>query len=47
MLESHNKILEVLKPYLDAKFVYDPAVNEIYLAIWINYFRSRCFGSKN
>ena len=31
---SHNKILEVLKPYLDAKFVYDPAVNEIYLAIW-------------
>lgn len=33
-VESHNKILEVLKPYLDAKFVYDPAVNEIYLAIW-------------
>jgi hypothetical protein len=33
-VKSHNKILEVLKPYLDAKFVYDPAVNEIYLAIW-------------
>lgn len=33
-VESHNKILEILKPYLDAKFVYDPAVNEIYLAIW-------------
>jgi hypothetical protein len=33
-VESHNKILKVLKPYLDAKFVYDPAVNEIYLAIW-------------
>jgi len=30
----HNKILEVLKPYLDAKFVYDPAINEIYLAVW-------------
>ena len=33
-IKTHNKILEVLKPYLDAKFVYDPAVNEIYLAIW-------------
>ena len=33
-VKSHNKILEVLNPYLDAKFVYDPAVNEIYLAIW-------------
>jgi len=33
-IKSHNKILEVLSPYLDARFVYDPAVNEIYLAIW-------------
>lgn len=31
---SHNKILELLRDYLDAKFVYDPAVNEIYLAVW-------------
>jgi hypothetical protein len=31
---GHNKILELFKPIIDAKFVYDPAVNEIYLAIW-------------
>jgi hypothetical protein len=35
-IHSHNKILEVLSPYLDAKFVYDPAINEIYLAVWKN-----------
>ena len=33
-VSSHDKILELFKPILDAKFVYDPAVNEIYLAIW-------------
>jgi hypothetical protein len=33
-VEKHNKVLEVLEDYLDAKFVYDPAINEIYLAVW-------------
>jgi hypothetical protein len=33
-IEKHNQILEILKSYLDAKFVYDPAINEIYLAVW-------------
>lgn len=32
--KKYDEILESFKPVLDAKFVYDPAVNEIYLAIW-------------
>lgn len=31
---GHNEILEEFKSNLDAKFVYDPAINEIYLAVW-------------
>ena len=33
-VKKHSEILEKLKPYLKAQFVYDPAVNEIYLAVW-------------
>ena len=33
-IKSYDRILEELNLSLDAKFIYDPAVNEIYLAIW-------------
>ena len=33
-VNGYNEILKVFKPIIDSKFVYDPAVNEIYLAIW-------------
>jgi hypothetical protein len=33
-ITSHDQILKEFESSLDAKFVYDPAINEIYLAIW-------------
>lgn len=33
-VNRYDKILETINEIIDAKFIYDPAINEIYLAVW-------------